>query len=150
MINHIKGDLFTTEHSIIVHGVNCQGVMGSGVAGLIKKFYPKSYEEYREYYKANDKRGLLGRILVSEENDKHIVHAFTQYSYGRDYIRYMSYDAMDTAMFSLNLYMNEQKIKNVSMPKIGAGLGGGNWNIIEPIIHANLIDKNVYIYSLED
>jgi hypothetical protein len=36
-IEYIKGDLFTTKCKYIAHGCNSQGVMGPGVAKLIKE-----------------------------------------------------------------------------------------------------------------
>ena len=36
MIEYIKGDLFSEPHKIIDHVVNCYGVMGSGVAKIIR------------------------------------------------------------------------------------------------------------------
>lgn len=38
-IKYIKGSLLDTDAKIIVHGCNCQGVMGSGVAKQLKKNY---------------------------------------------------------------------------------------------------------------
>jgi O-acetyl-ADP-ribose deacetylase (regulator of RNase III) len=37
----------------------------------------------------------------------------------------------------------------VAMPKIGAGLGGGDWKIIEAIIESAFHDRDVYVYELE-
>lgn len=34
------------------------------------------------------------------------------------------------------------------MPKIGAGLGGGNWEVIEAIINHRLKDHNVTVWEL--
>ena len=38
------------EHAIIVHGVNCQGKMNSGVAKAIREAFPVVYEEYMKLY----------------------------------------------------------------------------------------------------
>ena len=43
-----KGDLLTTDADIIVHGCNCQGVMGSGVAKQIKEKFPNAYTIYKQ------------------------------------------------------------------------------------------------------
>ena len=34
MIKHIKGDILNSNTDMIVHQVNCQGVMGSGSTGV--------------------------------------------------------------------------------------------------------------------
>lgn len=61
MIRYIKGDLLETDAPVIVHGCNCQGVMGSGVAKQIKEKYFTVYEIYRKIY---ENQGLeLGTII---------------------------------------------------------------------------------------
>ena len=50
-IEYRKGDLFQTEIKTIVHGCNAQGVMGSGVAKIIRDKYPKAYDRYVAEYK---------------------------------------------------------------------------------------------------
>lgn len=40
MIKHIKGDIFQSSADVILHQVNCQGVMGSGVAKQVREKYP--------------------------------------------------------------------------------------------------------------
>ena len=32
MLNYINGDITTVKEGLIIQGVNCQGVMGSGIA----------------------------------------------------------------------------------------------------------------------
>lgn len=45
MIQTKYGDLLSSK-GIIVHGVNSQGVMGSGVAKQIKDKWPEAYGSY--------------------------------------------------------------------------------------------------------
>ena len=45
-IEYRNGDLFSTEIKYILHGCNSRGVMGSGVAFIVKNLYPKAFEEY--------------------------------------------------------------------------------------------------------
>ena len=47
MIKHVKADIFTTDCDIIVHQVNCYGVMGSGIAKQVKERYPDVYDIYK-------------------------------------------------------------------------------------------------------
>lgn len=72
MIYYRTGDVLTNPDSnIIMHGCNCQGVMGSGIAKQIKLLFPEAYEHYRKIYLKN---GLgLGDIQVVESNGKVIM-----------------------------------------------------------------------------
>ena len=49
-IEVIKGDVLSIKEGIIVHGCNCQGVMGGGVALSIRNQFPTVYNLYRKQY----------------------------------------------------------------------------------------------------
>lgn len=151
MITYIKGDLFAEEHPYIAHGVNCQGVMGSGVAKIIKEKYPWSYIAYKDFCGLRDPEYLLGHIKScwNGESTK-IIHCFTQLYYGMDGERYISYDAVDDCMRKIDYLYPACYLENkyIAMPKIGAGLGGGDWEIISKIIERNCKDIDIRVYEL--
>ncbi len=157
MITYKKGNLLDTPDMFIAHGCNAQGVMGSGVALAVKEKYHKAFQDYRNIYLYEDMRtGLaLGRVIASvQEDDKIILNCITQRYYGREQgKRYCSYDAIDIAMTSIAEQM-DWKVKfpgeaGLSMPKIGCGLGGGHWPVVEAIINHRLGDHNVTVWELE-
>lgn len=49
MIKHIKGDIFQSGADVILHQVNCQGVMGSGVAKQVREKYPAPELQVYQY-----------------------------------------------------------------------------------------------------
>lgn len=141
MLKYHKGDLFSTSDPIIAHGCNSMGVMGSGVAKIIRSKYPGAYDIYSKSLRA------LGTNIIYHHFDKIIVNMITQERYGRDITeRYVSYDAIDSCFKHLIEWMIKFNYKTVSIPKIGAGLGNGNWNIISEIIefHSGNITINVW------
>ena len=147
MIKYIKGDLLTTDASVIVHGCNCQGVMGSGVAKQIKEKYPVVYERYMMVYKKYP--DLLGKIqIVNISENLKIVNCFTQEFYGKDGTRFIDYYAIQSCMRKLGHFCKVTNINKIAMPKIGCGLGGGNWNKVEDIIKHELRSTNVLVYEL--
>jgi O-acetyl-ADP-ribose deacetylase (regulator of RNase III) len=141
-ITYIKGNLFETEHTHILHGCNAQGVMGSGVAAIVRRDYPEAYQDYLRIHR--EEGLILGFIHPCKSNNKIIINAITQHLFGKNGSRFVSYDAVAECMHKVNL-MN---IQSVAMPKIGAGLGGGDWNVIEQIILSEVKDIPVYVYEL--
>lgn len=142
MITYRKGNLLDAPETYIAHGCNSYGVMGSGVALAIKTKWPKAYEEYHNYYK---ECGLdLGEIISVPCENKVILNCITQKHYGRTGDKFVSYDAIDTCM----KHIQNLGLDNIAMPKIGAGLGGGDWKVIEAIIQSRLINRNVVIYEI--
>jgi len=133
MINYIKGDLLGAKEKVIVHGCNNRGIMGSGVAKQIRERWPHVYETYQLKHQVF---GLeLGAIIpVSTFDGKIIVNAITQDGFGRDGSQYVIYDALEKCYISINERAPSWEASSIAMPKIGAGLGGGDWRIIEDII----------------
>ena len=148
-MNYIVGNLLDTPDKYIIHGCNSQGVMGSGVALQIKETYPQAYTDYRELCQLLDPIDLLGRTKVSLQPDgKVIINAITQLNYGKDGRRYVSYDAIDDCMRGINDWLPKNEICSISIPRIGAGLGGGNWKVIEQIISERLWFHEVTVWDL--
>ena len=139
-----KGDLLSVESGIIAHGCNCQGVMGSGVAKLIKDKYPSAYRIYK-YQEQTSGLKLSAVQLVMVDDSLYVANLMTQQFYGRDGKRYVSYDAIDECLD--NLLARSGKMQ-VNIPRIGAGLGGGEWEVISEIIHAQEINhqKEVIVW----
>lgn len=151
MIEYIKGDLFAESHPIIAHGVNCQGVMRSGVAKIIREKWPEVYEDYHQFCQLREPYRFLGLVRASPTNFGNLVfNCFTQENYGKDGRRYMSYDAVDSCMANISstMLLGYIKTEYIAMPKIGAGLGGGHWPVIEAIINHRLKDHKVKVYEL--
>jgi len=132
-INYIKGDLLSVTSGIIMHGCNAQGVMGSGVALAVRQKYPKAYEKYKEEIQ----RGFLGLgdlQLVEVQENLFIANAITQEFYGRDKKVYVSYEAINSCFETLFTLANAIGHSVLSIPKIGAGLGGGDWDMVLEVI----------------
>jgi len=145
-----KGDLFSVESGYIMHGCNAQGVMGSGVARIIRNKYPEAYERYaaqRPYY-------ILGEVIpVKVADDLTIINAITQNLYGTDK-RHADYDAIRQAMKGAIHLINTNQFsttRELHMPFIGAGLAGGDPAAILEIMHYELsgqdFDSTLWIYD---
>lgn len=144
-----QGDLLECSESAIVHGCNAQGVMGSGVAKAIKEKYPEAYDTYKSVYET---KGLdLGKVLICDTGTKVIFNAITQEFYGRSVKRrYVNYSAIEKAFRMINSVCKVSGILHVALPKIGAGLANGDWNIIEKIIEKECTDVQPVVYVIGD
>jgi len=144
-----KGDLLEATEPYIAHGCNAQGVMGSGVAKLIREKWPNAFDIYHQRYILNGNNLTLGTIIISYEKDVTIYNCITQEFYGKKNKRYCDYDAIRSCMKLINSVGHVlKKDKTVAMPKIGAGLAGGNWDIIEQIIEEELTRVQPVVYLI--
>jgi O-acetyl-ADP-ribose deacetylase (regulator of RNase III) len=144
-IEYRKGDLLETDCQHIIHGCNSHGVMGSGVAKVIRDKYPQAFIDYNDVY---NNRGLeLGEIHVSVQPCGKVIHnAITQKDFGRDASKvYVSYWAIANCF----RYIDTWGVKEIALPKIGAGLANGDWDVISAIIENTLTKTNPIVYELE-
>lgn len=152
MIRYLKGDLLKVEEGIIAHGCNAQGVMGSGVALAIREKYPQAYEDYRKFCSNRPPESIMGYSVMSTFGELAICNMITQLIFGRDpNVRYVSYDAIDTCFRDLiksaNIHDPENQVV-IHIPKIGAGLGNGDWEVISRIIERRSKDRPIFCWEL--
>ena len=145
-MNYETGDVTSIRHGFILQQVNCQGVMGSGVAKAIKSKWPIVEVEYLKLFQnrpMSHRRQLLGHTQIVEvvPDNLYIVNLFGQEFYGRDGKRYTSYDALDTALSTLKKCLKDDssfETLSIHHPLIGCGLGGGSWPVVEALIETHL------------
>lgn len=139
-------DITKVTSGIVVHGCNAQGVMGSGVAKQLRAKYPDIMADYIDalHELQKEKINPLGYVAWTDINvDLVIANAITQEFYGRDGQKYVSYDALDAAFQKIASFAKASEA-TIHIPfLIGAGLGGGNANIIQRIIEENTQDLEV-------
>lgn len=143
-----QGDLLSASQRVLVHGTNNRGVMGSGVARQIRARWPNVYEVYALKHKVF---GLdLGDVIpVATLDGKVIVNAVTQDGFGRDGKQYVSYDAIEKCFEIINDRVHNWEVNEVALPRIGAGLGGGDWSVIEEIIVRTARYYTPVVYDLQ-
>jgi O-acetyl-ADP-ribose deacetylase (regulator of RNase III) len=133
-IKYIKGDIFDISNTrkIIAHSVNCRGVFGAGFALEISKRYPEAKQAYiNKYHFEGWKPGEIQMVALAE---KTIVNMALQYTYGRKGV-HTQLDACKTAFDKLfNFCSMRSREFDISMPKVGSGLGGQEWKRVEEIL----------------
>ena len=76
------------------------------------------------------------------------MNAYTQFNYGRNHAdgdaKPLSYEALTLCMKKMNILFAG---KHIGLPKIGAGLAGGDWERIKEIIQRELKDCKVTVVN---
>ena len=132
-------NLTKVKKGIILHGVNCQGVMGGGIAYALVKTYPAIFTRYSQLCKdAKSPYDLLGEIdPVTITQDLTIVNCFTQNFFGTAEPP-ASYGAVYECLFRVvdwaQGHYDTELDMPVYMPQIGCGLGGLDWTIVSQLI----------------
>ncbi len=135
----VRGDLIHLavggQFDVIVHGCNCQGVMGAGIAKSIREAFPEAYAADQATPKGD--RGKLGAIsfakITRTATPFTVVNGYTQFHYrGRNNADYTAIRSVMQAVRSAYTGLR------IGYPLIGAGLAGGDWQVIARIIDEEL------------
>ena len=157
-------DAAKDDRTFVVHGTNCQGVMGAGIAATIKNLYPGAYDVYRQ--QLGQKEGLVLGEFTAFLTSKGfwILNLQTQEKTGGTR-RPVSYDTIDfgfrnvagvihTRFDWMGKPIRPEERATIRFPLIGCGLGGGNWDIVSAILDAALPDshfiKKLHLLNLDD
>lgn len=121
------GDMFTTTANAIGHGCNSRGVMGAGVAALVREKYPTTYGTYRRICERGDAAG--GNVIFTLDDGMYIFNMITQIEPGRN----ADLDLIEKALqHTVNLAI-ANRIDRVAVPQIGCGIGGLRWHQVSPL-----------------
>lgn len=146
-IVYIKGDVTKASQDIIAHGVNCKGAMGSGVALALLKRWSRVREQYMVKHQNGGWRlGDIQYVPIGE--GRFVANCATQKDYLPRGPQHADYDAIEKVMNDLAEYCAIHG-KTLAMPKIGAGLAGGDWKVIRKIIDKAFPYKDVFVYHLD-
>ncbi len=134
-------DITTITKGVIMHQVNCQNVMGAGVAKALYTKYPQVKEQFHqlatqpEYNTPQKRFGLVQLVKINEQLV--ILNSFSQLNYGRKRKCYTDMQALEANLTKLDTYAKEHNLPAYVPARIGCGLAGGDWSRIEKYIKEN-------------
>lgn len=125
---HIEGNIFNSVMPAIGHGVNTRGYMGSGIAKTVRALYPSVYTEYRNVCRSvgmvgGDHLPLLAQEYIGPD-ERWILNIASQEGEGRN----AKYTFLETALEKAYDWVSDREFTGLALPKIGAGIGGLEWN----------------------
>ncbi|MDO6628755.1 macro domain-containing protein [Bacillus thuringiensis] len=153
MVEIIEGNLLDATEDIIAQQVNCQGMMGSGLAKQIRAKHPEIYKRYTDYCGDKVPYELLGELnIVAVTGGKYtyVANIFGQLNYGRQNVLYTDYAALELGLRKLKHDAKSNRL-TVAIPyNLGCGLANGDWdNVVYPMIKEVFKDSSVTIYKYE-
>ena len=133
MITEKRGDLLNAKENIIAHQVNCKGVMGAGIAKLIKNnlLTGKQFDQYRKKclsYGAD----LLGTCYLEPINgrqNQYVANLFGE-NIPTGKTLDTDYNALESAIINLKLTARQHQMSIAIPGYIGCGLAGGDWDYV--------------------
>lgn len=146
----IDKDILTVEYGVLVHSVNCQGVMGAGLAKKISNKWPTvkaDYLRHCQYLTMEGSKPELETWMRTEVGPNlFVASVFGQQEYGRTPGRcYTSYRALAVGFWAIHHGNQHLEFAHKPLPiylphSIGCGLAGGDWHVVSAIIEQELPD----------
>lgn len=148
-IKYLKGDATRPEgngNKIIVHICNDIGGWGKGFVMAISNRWQEPERQYRDWFKSKTNFELGEIQFVKVEENLWIANMIAQHKINKDQngnapIRYEALREGLNKVVEFALSNNA----SVHMPRIGCGLAGGKWEIVEPILVETLCQNNIEI-----
>ena len=149
MLHQISGDLTTlTGRFVIVQQVNCQNVMGAGLAKALMTRWPQVASEYHAFCVKHTPQTLLGRTpqallghiqTTIVGHDQFVCNVFGQLRYGR-HGHFTNERALLSACEIIIAHASRAQLPFFVPANLGSGLAGGNREQIQAGL-AQLTDR---------
>lgn len=139
----LKGDLFKSGADALVNPVNCDGVMGKGLAKEFKLRWPEMYRTYQGWCGSAELRP--GGVLIYKHSVPNIVLFATKANWRNP----SRYEYIEEGLLQLKKELPTWLISSLAMPAIGCGLGGLEWPKVKELIEKHLagVSQKILVYE---
>jgi O-acetyl-ADP-ribose deacetylase (regulator of RNase III) len=149
-IRYVRGDATSPQAKgvkVVAHVCNDRGGWGKGFVLAVSARWAEPEKEYRAWWRGRPGSGFrLGAVqFVQVERLVWVANMVGQHgtrtgSKGPP-VRYGAIDECLAAVGSKALELGA----SVHAPRIGCGLAGGKWELVEPLVRQNLVDRGVAV-----
>lgn len=156
-IHYVTGDATQPTgagHKIVCHVCNDIGAWGAGFVVALSKRWKLPEQRYRDWHAGGSGDGPfeLGEVqFVAVDPSTTVANMIGQRGIrrGSKGVPPVRYEAIRTALGKVAAFAVTNSA-SVHMPRIGVGLGGGDWNAIEAIVEDELCSRlvSVTVYDL--
>lgn len=147
MIHYVSGNCFDRAADVRVNTVNCVGVMGKGIALEFKKRYPAMFADYTRACRRCEV--VPGRLHTYRVATNYLIVNFPTKRHWRDPSRYEDIGAGLDALRDLLAPLGHV---HVTLPALGCGNGGLDWNIVSRMVDIALgaLCAEIFVYQPQD
>ena len=145
-IAHVFGSAVVPQRigpTLIVHCCNDIGAWGAGFVMALSKSWPEVEDAYRFWFSGSPRPSLGEVQFVAAEDGVTVANLIGQHGVrSRTNPRPVSYIAIRAGLKAVAARCRGRDV-TVQMPKMGAGLAGGDWSVIEQIVVDELVDPAI-------
>lgn len=125
--------IFDSDCDVIVNTVNCQGVMGRGIALEFKFRYPGMFNQYKVQCEQGEVR--LGKLFLYRNKKKPWILNFPT----KDHWKLPSrVEYLEKGLKEFSRTYRQNQIRSVAFPKLGTTSGKLNWEMVKNLMYSHL------------
>uniref|UniRef100_A0A8C5JMZ6 ADP-ribose glycohydrolase OARD1 n=1 Tax=Junco hyemalis TaxID=40217 RepID=A0A8C5JMZ6_JUNHY len=139
-IRCVKGDLFSCPSTdALAHCISEDCRMGAGIAVLFKKKFGGVQELL-------DQKKKTGEVAVLQRDDRYIYYLITKQKVSHK----PTYESMQKSLEAMRAHCLNNGVTDISMPRIGCGLDGLQWEKVSAILEEVFenTDIKITVYTL--
>jgi O-acetyl-ADP-ribose deacetylase (regulator of RNase III) len=147
MIYKVEGDILLSNADAVAHGIAPNDPMDQGLALALHERYPAMHKDFHHWCHQQHPKPGSAWMWGGAENVR-IVNLITQeggYDHGARPGK-ASTSNVSHALRALKKLVKKEGFTSVALPRLATGVGGLNWEEVEPLIEKHLGDLQVPVY----
>jgi O-acetyl-ADP-ribose deacetylase (regulator of RNase III) len=138
MITYTQGNLLDADVEALVNTVNTVGVMGKGIALMFKERFPANMAAYAKACKAGEV--VTGKMFATETGELMGPRWIVNFPTKRQWRAKSQMRWIDEGLVDLRRFIEQNGVRSIAIPPLGAGNGGLDWAEVKPRIAQALGD----------
>jgi O-acetyl-ADP-ribose deacetylase (regulator of RNase III) len=144
-VEYLEGDILKAKTQVVVNTVNCEGVMGKGLALQFKKNFPEMFKEYKQ--KCKEGKITIGKLHLYKNPFSYWILNFPTKDQWRQNSKL---EYLEKGLIEFKNKYQEQGVTSIAFPRLGCQQGGLDWVYVKPLMEkylGNLPGLKVEIFS---
>lgn len=139
MIKQVTGDILLSDAQALAHGIAPNDHFDSGLAFSLRQDWPALYKDFRHYlHTAHPQPG--GLWVWTRADGRRVINLFTQEPAPGEHARpgQASYHNVNLCLREMHKLVESETITSLALPRLATGVGGLEWDQVEPLIQQHL------------
>ena len=143
MITKVRGDILLSEAKAIAHGVAPHDHFNQGLALALRERHPAMAKDFRHYCHQDNPKP--GHAWLWAGPERVIINLMTQEPApdNKAHPGKATAHNVNHALRELRAILEKEDISSLALPRLATGVGGLNWDEVEPMIEKHLGDLGI-------
>jgi len=147
VLKEVSGDILLTRAQVIAHGIAPSDTFNQGLALSLREHYPAMAKDFRHYCQVSHPKA--GEIWAWAGADgKRVVNLMIQDEAQSRQSKpgKATTHNVNHALRKLRHLIDEEGFTSVAIPRLATGVGGLDWEEVQPLIDRHLGDLKIPVY----